>query len=75
MQGCGGILRRPTGSFTSPNYPVSYPANLNCTWQITVEYGHVIEVTFDDLDLEPTANCLLDYISVSIRKFSTKKFS
>lgn len=32
---CGGQLRGPTGVITSPNYPVQYDNNANCTWVIT----------------------------------------
>lgn len=32
---CGGQLRGPNGIITSPNYPVQYDNNANCTWVIT----------------------------------------
>lgn len=32
---CGGQLRGPNGVITSPNYPVQYDNNANCTWIIT----------------------------------------
>uniref|UniRef100_A0A672FG54 CUB and sushi domain-containing protein 1-like n=1 Tax=Salarias fasciatus TaxID=181472 RepID=A0A672FG54_SALFA len=32
---CGGQLRGPNGVITSPNYPVQYDNNANCTWVIT----------------------------------------
>ncbi|GAA6101127.1 CUB and sushi domain-containing protein 1 [Tachysurus ichikawai] len=32
---CGGQLRGPSGVITSPNFPVQYDNNANCTWIIT----------------------------------------
>lgn len=66
IQGCGGILRKPFGEFSSPGYPHSYETNLNCTWQIIGEYGHLIEVNVTDYDFEATTDCKQDGIVVSI---------
>ena len=30
VDGCGGIMRKPTGSIMSPNYPNVYPGKKNC---------------------------------------------
>uniref|UniRef100_A0A4W6D789 CUB and Sushi multiple domains 2 n=1 Tax=Lates calcarifer TaxID=8187 RepID=A0A4W6D789_LATCA len=50
---CGGQLRGPTGVITSPNYPVQYDNNANCTWVITAtDASKVIKLTFEDFDLE-----------------------
>uniref|UniRef100_A0A8C9Y1H6 CUB and Sushi multiple domains 2 n=1 Tax=Sander lucioperca TaxID=283035 RepID=A0A8C9Y1H6_SANLU len=50
---CGGQLRGPTGVITSPNYPVQYDNNANCTWLITAtDTSKVIKLTFEDFDLE-----------------------
>lgn len=67
IQGCGGVLNKPEGSFTSPNYPNQYPHNTRCQWVIEVEYGHLIEVTFVDLDFEIENGFEADYLTVKIQ--------
>ncbi|KAJ8334650.1 hypothetical protein SKAU_G00402890, partial [Synaphobranchus kaupii] len=50
---CGGQLRGPSGVITSPNFPVQYDNNANCTWVITTaDLSKVIKLTFEDFDLE-----------------------
>lgn len=50
---CGGQLKGPGGVITSPNYPVQYDNNANCTWVITAtDPTKVIKLTFEDFDLE-----------------------
>ncbi|KAG5842350.1 hypothetical protein ANANG_G00176700 [Anguilla anguilla] len=50
---CGGQLRGPSGIITSPNFPVQYDNNANCTWIITTaDPSKVIKLTFEDFDLE-----------------------
>ena len=36
---CGGTLTSAEGSFTSPNYPIGYPANAECVWIIQASAG------------------------------------
>uniref|UniRef100_A0A671RXC0 CUB and sushi domain-containing protein 1-like n=1 Tax=Sinocyclocheilus anshuiensis TaxID=1608454 RepID=A0A671RXC0_9TELE len=50
---CGGQLRGPSGIITSPNFPVQYDNNANCTWIITAsDPSKVIKLTFEEFDLE-----------------------
>ncbi|XP_055074905.1 CUB and sushi domain-containing protein 2 [Misgurnus anguillicaudatus] len=50
---CGGQLRGPNGVITSPNFPVQYDNNANCTWIITAsDPSKVIKLTFEDFELE-----------------------
>lgn len=67
MQGCGGYLNKPEGSFTSPNYPKSYPRDTICLWTIEVDYGHLIEITFVDYDFEASLNCKQDGVIVRFK--------
>lgn len=64
IQGCGGILNKPEGSFTSPNYPKPYPNETHCQWIIEAEYGNLVEITFVDFDFEATIDCAQDGLVV-----------
>ncbi|XP_036907188.1 CUB and zona pellucida-like domain-containing protein 1 [Sturnira hondurensis] len=61
---CGGYLDNPEGSFTSPNYPNSYPEMAYCVWHIQVEEGYKIELNFKEIFLEVDENCRFDFIAV-----------
>uniref|UniRef100_A0A3B5MDY3 Uncharacterized protein n=1 Tax=Xiphophorus couchianus TaxID=32473 RepID=A0A3B5MDY3_9TELE len=54
---CGSNLQGPSGTFTSPNFPIQYEKgygnNLNCVWLIISEPGSRIHLAFNDFDLEP----------------------
>ncbi|XP_078621462.1 procollagen C-endopeptidase enhancer 2-like [Branchiostoma floridae x Branchiostoma japonicum] len=50
---CGGSLTSQHGVITSPDYPAPYPADTDCTWNITVPRGQVVLLTFDRIDLNP----------------------
>jgi cubilin len=64
VHGCGGILNHPRGTFSSPNYPMPYPHNTDCQWTIVVEYGNIIELTFEDFDFETSENCHYDGLHI-----------
>ena len=67
---CGGSFNGPNGNVSSPNYPNNYPSNSNCTYTIEVEPGHVVFISFSDLQLEGDYgdnNCW-DFIEVSTKR-------
>lgn len=55
--GCGDIFTRRSGNFTSPNYPNTYPHDVACEWTIITDYGNVVELTINDLDIEMSKDC------------------
>lgn len=66
LTGCGGIFRdRPTGKFTSPNYPNGYPLDVECVWKIIAPWEKSIEITISELHVEDSHLCGNDFIAVS----------
>ncbi|KAF5282685.1 hypothetical protein FQA39_LY17492 [Lamprigera yunnana] len=60
IEGCGGILKRPFGRISSPNYPHTYPPRTQCDWLIQLDYGLSVEVTFFVLDFGNSGYCNVD---------------
>ncbi|NWZ25057.1 MFRP protein, partial [Asarcornis scutulata] len=44
---CGGTLRGPEGSFSSPNHPGPYPPHALCVWRIEVAPGLAIQLRME----------------------------
>ncbi|XP_016383231.1 discoidin, CUB and LCCL domain-containing protein 2 [Sinocyclocheilus rhinocerous] len=60
--GCGHtVLGVGSGSLASLGYPLSYPSNCVCEWEISVTTGHTILVRIADLDID-TNNCQVSYL-------------
>uniref|UniRef100_A0A673GR16 CUB and sushi domain-containing protein 3-like n=1 Tax=Sinocyclocheilus rhinocerous TaxID=307959 RepID=A0A673GR16_9TELE len=50
---CGMNLLGPSGTFTSPNFPIQYESNSQCVWIITASNPNkVIQINFEEFDLE-----------------------
>ncbi|XP_005856789.1 PREDICTED: cubilin, partial [Myotis brandtii] len=64
LTGCGGNLTTPTGTFTSPNYPMPYYHNSECYWWLKASQGSPFELEFEEFHLEHHPNCTLDYLAV-----------
>ena len=37
---------------------------MDCSWEINVDEGHAIVVTFEDFELENERSCLNDYLEI-----------
>ncbi|TWW76690.1 membrane frizzled-related protein isoform X1 [Takifugu flavidus] len=61
---CGGQQSGPSGSLSSPNHPRNYPHQQLCIWQLSVEEGHVITLSFRNFSLETQDVCEFDYVEV-----------
>lgn len=64
-EGCGGVLNKPYGNFSTPNYPNGYPHDVECVWNIEVEFGKTIELTINDLDIEHSNDCRYDGVRIT----------
>lgn len=64
--GCGGSLSGTSGSFTSPNFPSTYPANLTCDWSIEVPARRQpVSLEFTVFSVEGVEGvCQQDYVEV-----------
>ncbi|XP_017157244.1 cubilin-like [Poecilia reticulata] len=62
--GCGGILYGDHGSFSSPNYPGSYPNNTHCEWSIKAPRGHVVTITFALFSIDDPGNCQNNFLKL-----------
>ncbi|XP_053675116.1 cubilin homolog [Anopheles nili] len=65
INGCGGVLTKPYGRFTSPNYPNPYPKLTECQWTIMAEAGKLIEITVEDFHMETNDNCRFDGLHIA----------
>ncbi|XP_002030177.2 cubilin homolog [Drosophila sechellia] len=61
---CGGNITSARGSLSSPNYPDSYPANIECVWSIETRPGNALEVTFEDMDIVRSDHCNDDFLEI-----------
>ncbi|XP_069732421.1 membrane frizzled-related protein isoform X1 [Phaenicophaeus curvirostris] len=61
---CGGILRGPEGSFSSPNYPGPYPPDALCIWRIEVSPGFAIQLKMETFSVEGAASCFFDRVEL-----------
>ncbi|KAM6266170.1 scavenger receptor cysteine-rich domain-containing protein DMBT1-like [Porphyrio hochstetteri] len=59
---CGGLLYSSSGTLQSPSFPLNYPDNANCLWQIQITNNFRIVLTFGSIQLQ--GGCQNDYIEI-----------
>ncbi|EEC11904.1 cubilin, putative [Ixodes scapularis] len=64
VPGCGGVLSRAKGRFTSPSYPSPYENGLLCEWEIRAAPEERLQITFDSFTLEQHSACRWDALEV-----------
>ncbi|KAM9617532.1 LOW QUALITY PROTEIN: scavenger receptor cysteine-rich domain-containing protein DMBT1-like [Trichechus inunguis] len=61
---CGGVISSLSGSFSSPQYPESYPTDVQCVWEIHVDKKFCIELMIPSLKLEDIPGCPYDSVEI-----------
>ncbi|KAM7340799.1 hypothetical protein ACRRTK_001414 [Alexandromys fortis] len=69
---CRIVLSNPSGTFTSPCYPNDYPNTQSCSWTLRAPTGYIIQITFNDFDIEEAPNCIYDSLSLDNGESQTK---
>ncbi|XP_053447160.1 adhesion G-protein coupled receptor G6 isoform X3 [Nycticebus coucang] len=69
---CRVVLSNPSGTFTSPCYPNDYPNSQACLWTLRAPTGYIIQITFNDFDIEEAPNCIYDSLSLDNGESLTK---
>ncbi len=64
---CGGTLTADSGSFQTPNWPQTYPINIECEWTVQLSgASKTIKFTFDPstdgLTYNPPTPCVRDWV-------------
>ncbi|XP_047205867.1 cubilin [Girardinichthys multiradiatus] len=62
--GCGGILYGDHGSFSSPEYPGSYPNNTHCEWSVKAPRGRVVTITFAQISIDDPGDCQNNFLKL-----------
>ncbi|KAG7488757.1 hypothetical protein MATL_G00038090 [Megalops atlanticus] len=70
---CGGLLEGEEGEFQSPGFPQAYLSNMDCIWVISIQQGHLVQLTFHSMVLEEQRGCQYDYITVFDGRASEKQ--
>ncbi|XP_023942426.2 cubilin-like [Bicyclus anynana] len=63
---CFQTIVGDSGIVKTPNYPMFYPKNTVCEYVISTAPGKVIQLTFQDFDIEDSSyyNCTYDYVEI-----------
>nr|XP_045014050.1 adhesion G-protein coupled receptor G6 isoform X2 [Jaculus jaculus] len=69
---CRVVLSSASGTFTSPCYPNDYPNSQACLWTLRAPTGYIIQITFNDFDIEEAPNCIYDSLSLDNGESQTK---
>ncbi|KAL0985107.1 hypothetical protein UPYG_G00152980 [Umbra pygmaea] len=62
------------GEVQSQDFPQPYPAGLSQEWVLSVPEGYQVQLSFTHLDIEPSANCYYDSLTVLYNQKILGKF-
>ena len=61
---CGGVFRDLYGVIESPGYPLYYPNNKRCLYDLEVPDNYTVKLTCDSFTMQGGANCTYDFLMV-----------
>lgn len=64
------ILSETSGVITSPNFPLNYPENQTCSWQITARKGKRVKLVIQSLEIQYCRACSCDYLEIENASFA-----
>ena len=64
LSDCKFTLLQDSGTFQTPNFPQEYPNNIECVWNIQVQPGRFILLSFDVVELESFRGECIDVVEV-----------
>ena len=64
LSDCKFTLLQDSGTFQTPNFPLEYPNNIECVWNIQVQPGRFILLSFDVVELESFRGKCIDLVEV-----------
>lgn len=64
-------LTEESGTFQTPNFPDKYPNNTECIWNIQVQPGRFVLLSFVVFDIESYAGKCIDIVEVKDGSRST----
>lgn len=64
------ILSETSGVITSPNFPLIYPENQTCSWQIIARKGKRVKLVIQSLEIQYCRACSCDYLEIENASFA-----
>lgn len=62
---CGGTYIGQRGEIQSPGFPGSnYPDGSSCEWYLEGPTGHYLTLSYGNLSLQTTPECVADYVEI-----------
>ncbi len=58
VEGCGGILRKPNGYLSTPNWPNGYENNLECVSTMIGDLGIKIQLNINEIQPKAELECI-----------------
>lgn len=60
------------GEFASSDYPLAYPNDAKCSWDLQVSGADLIQLTFHSFDLQQSLDCTADYVEIKQGKYRSQ---